>query len=113
MSAMFSIGFVGVSTQTTLVRPGSIAAATASTSATWAVVWSSPHGDSTLSKSRKLPPYASLGTTMWSPGRQSARSSVSSAASPLAKANPCDPSSSAAMHPSRAVRVGLALREYS
>ena len=38
MSPMLSIGLVGVSTQTSLVRPGSIAAATASVSATGAGV---------------------------------------------------------------------------
>ena len=38
---------------------------------------------------------------------------VSSAASPEANAKPRSPSSSAAMLPSRAVRVGLAERLYS
>ena len=38
---------------------------------------------------------------------------VSSAARPLANANPRSPSSSAAMLPSSAVRVGLAERLYS
>ena len=52
MSAIVSSGLVGVSTQTTLVSPGRIAAATASVSATWAGVWARPHGFSTLSKSR-------------------------------------------------------------
>ena len=47
------------------------------------------------------------------PGRHSARITVSSAARPLAKANPRSPSSSAAMLPSSAVRVGLAERLYS
>ena len=41
------------------------------------------------------------------------RNSVSSAAKPLANASPCLPPSSAAMHSSRAVRVGLEEREYS
>ncbi len=60
-----------------------------------------------------MPPYASSGTTKWLPGDAMVRSSVSSAASPLAKANPCFPPSSAAMHSSSAVRVGFAEREYS
>ena len=72
-----------------------------------------PSGCSTLSKSRWVPPYASSGITTWSPGSQTARSRVSSAASPEANANPRSPSSSAAMLPSSAVRVGLAERLYS
>ena len=44
---------------------------------------------------------------------QAARTIVSSAASPEANANPRSPSSSAAMLPSSAVRVGLAERLYS
>ena len=46
-------------------------------------------------------------------GRQSARIRVSSAARPEANAKPRSPSSSAAMVPSSAVRVGLAERLYS
>ena len=72
-----------------------------------------PHGSSTLAKSRNVPPYASSGSTTWSPGRQVARTKVSSAASPEANANPRSPSSSAASAPSSAVRVGLAERLYS
>ena len=73
----------------------------------------SPQAVATLSNSRNVPPYASSGSTTWSPGRHSARITVSSAASPLANANPRSPSSRAAMLPSRAVRVGLAERLYS
>ena len=51
--------------------------------------------------------------TTWSPGAQTDRSRVSSAARPLEKAKPRSPSSSAARQVSSAVRVGLALREYS
>ena len=93
--------------------PGRIAARTASTSSTGAGLWVRPHGTATLSKSRNVPPYASSGMTAWSPGLQSARSRVSSAASPEANAKPRSPSSTAASAPSRAVRVGLALRLYS
>ena len=46
-------------------------------------------------------------------GASSPRTIVSSAASPEANANPRSPSSSAAMLPSSAVRVGLAERLYS
>ena len=53
MSPMVSIGLVGVSTHTSLVRPGTIAAATASTSATGAGLWSRPQTLATLSKRRK------------------------------------------------------------
>ena len=113
MSPMLSSGLVGVSTHTILVRPGWIAACIASTSLTAAVVCSRPHGWSTLSKSRWVPPYASSGITTWSPGSQMVRSRVSSAARPEANANPRSPSSSAAMLPSRAVRVGLPERLYS
>src|SRR6185503_3213246 len=67
----------------------------------------------TVAMSRKLPPYASSGSTTWSPGRSTVRSRVSSAASPEANASPCAPPSSAARHSSSAVRVGLAERLYS
>ena len=113
MSPMFSSGLVGVSTQTSLVSPGRIAAATASGSETGAGLCASPHTCSTLSKRRKVPPYASSGITTWSPGPHSDRTKVSSAASPEANANPRSPSSSAAMFASSAVRVGLAERLYS
>ena len=56
MSPMLSSGLVGVSTQTSLVSPGRIAARTASTSETAAGLWARPHTFSTLSKSRKVPP---------------------------------------------------------
>ena len=110
---MFSSGFVGVSTQTSLVSPGRIAAATLSRSETGAGLCASPQTCSTLSKRRNVPPYASSGITTWSPGRHSARIRVSSAARPEANAKPRSPSSRAAMLPSRAVRVGLAERLYS
>ena len=113
MSPMLSSGLVGVSTQTSFVSPGRIAAATCSRSETGAGLCSRPQTFSTLSKSRKVPPYASSGITTWSPGRQSARTRVSSAARPEANAKPRSPSSSAAMLPSSAVRVGLAERLYS
>ena len=90
-----------------------MAARTASTSDTAAVDSSTPHACSTLSKSRWVPPYASSGKTTWSPGRHTARTRVSSAASPEANAKPRSPSSTAASAPSRAVRVGLAERLYS
>ncbi len=110
---MLSSGLVGVSTQTTVVSPGRTAARTASTSETGAAVCASPQGSSTLAKRRYVPPYASSGITTWSPGRHTACSRVCSAARPLENANPRSPSSSAARLPSSAVRVGLALREYS
>ena len=113
MSPMLSIGLVGVSTHTSLVRPGRIAARTASTSLTAAGLWSRPQTFSTLSKRRNVPPYASSGITAWSPGRVRARTRVSSAASPLAKAKPRSPISTAASAPSSAVRVGFAERLYS
>ncbi len=110
---MFSSGLVGVSIHTAFVRPGTIAARTASTSLTGAALCSSPHRLATLSINRCVPPYASSGITTWSPGTQIVRSNVSSAASPEANAKPRSPSSSAAMLPSRAVRVGLPERLYS
>ena len=113
MSPMLSSGLVGVSTHTSRVSPGRSAARTASRSLAGAGSCRSPQAVATLSKSRNVPPYASSGSSTWSPGRHSARMTVSSAARPLAKANPRSPSSSAAMLPSRAVRVGLAERLYS
>jgi hypothetical protein len=78
-----------------------------------AAVYSSPQFLVTLSKSRKVPPYASSGMSTWSPGRHKARRRVSSAARPLAKAYPKRPCSSAARHSWSASRVGLAVRLYS
>ncbi|MCY1557588.1 hypothetical protein D9M68_944480 [compost metagenome] len=62
MSPILSSGFVGVSTQTSLVLDF-IAARTASTSDTGAGVYSIPHCVNTLSMRRKVPPYASSGMT--------------------------------------------------
>ena len=112
MSPMLSSGLVGVSTQTILVLPGRSPRATASRSVIGAELLSRPQL-STLSKSRKVPPYASSGITTWSPGASAPAGMVSSAARPLANANPRSPSSSAASAPSSAVRVGLAVRLYS
>ena len=112
MSAMPSSGLVGVSTQIILVL-SVIAARTASRSDSATGVWVSPQRWSTLSKRRWVPPYASFGSTTWSPGSSSPRTTVSSAARPEANANPRSPSSSAATVASRAVRVGLAERLYS
>ena len=113
MSAMLSSGLVGVSTQTSLVSPGPDRGAHRVEVGDRGRVVPNPQAVATLSNSRNVPPYASSGITTWSPGRHSARMRVSSAASPLAKANPRSPSSSAAMLPSSAVRVGLAERLYS
>ena len=52
MSATLSRGLVGVSIQTALVRPGMMAAATASGSVTGALEQSTPQGPSTLVTSR-------------------------------------------------------------
>ena len=90
-----------------------MAASTAARSASGAGSPLTPQRSCTLENSRKVPPYASDGTTKWLPGEAMVRSSVSSAARPLAKAKPCRPPSRAAMHSSSAVRVGLADREYS
>ncbi len=109
---MPSSGLDGVSHHSTLVA-GVNAARTASRSPRCTAVCSTPQPASTLAISRKLPPYASSGSTTWSPGRSTVRSSVSSAASPEANASPCAPPSSAARHSSSAVRVGLAERLYS
>jgi hypothetical protein len=62
-STMPSSGFVGVSHQTSFVTPGRMAARTASRSDCCTVVYSMPQCRSTLSTSRKVPPYASPGST--------------------------------------------------
>ena len=113
MSATDISGLVGVSTQTATVSPGRIAASTAARSvrSTGSVI--NPHGSYARANSRKEPPYASCGSTRCAPGFAIERIKVSSAASPLAKANPREPPSRAARHSSSAVRVGLAEREYS
>lgn len=63
MSATLSSGLVGVSSQTTLVLPGRIAARIASGCVTAAGVISTPQVPSTLANSRNVPPYASSGKT--------------------------------------------------
>ena len=68
MSPMLSSGLVGVSTQTSRVSPGRMAARTASRSEAGAGSCRSPQAVATLSNSRKVPPYASSGSTTWSPG---------------------------------------------
>ena len=113
MSAMLSNGLVGVSIHTALVSPGVMAAATVSR----------------LVRCAGRPPHPSAGAPAQTtdrcrrrrrpaprngyPGEAMVRSKVSSAAKPLAKASPCRPPSRAAMHSSRAVRVGFEEREYS
>ena len=112
MSRTPSSGLVGVSTQTSRV-PSRIPARALSTVDRSAAVYASPQFCATLSKSRYVPPYASSGISTWSPGRHNARSRVSSAARPLAKAYPNRPCSSAARHSCNASRVGLSVRLYS
>ena len=113
MSAMLSSGLLGVSHQITRVV-GRIAARTrVGVVRGRPGVCSRPHSDSTREISRNVPPYASPPRTTWSPGRQTVRSSVSSAARPDAKASAVVPSSSAASASCSALRVGLPLRLYS
>jgi hypothetical protein len=112
MSAMPSNGLVGVSSHTTRVCAVT-AARIASTSDTSAAVQSRPQRSATRAKSRYVPPYASSGMTTWSPGWQTARRRVSSAARPLANASARGPPSSAARHSCSASRLGLLDRLYS
>ena len=108
MSATFSSGLVGVSSQTTLVCPGRIAARIASGWVTAAGVMSDPPAGRAPSRTAgTCRRTRRRGTTTWSPGSHSDRISVSSAARPLAKAKPRSPASIAARHSSSAVRVGL------
>ena len=113
MSVIFISGLDGVSTQTTFVASGRIAAFTASRSLISTVDSETPHGTNARDTSRCDPPYTSLPISTWSPGARIARSSVSSAASPEAKLNPRSPPSSAAISVSSEVRVGLPPRAYS
>ena len=110
MSPMLSSGLVGVSTQTSRVWPGRIAARTASTSETGGR--GCARGPTTCRDLVEEPEGAAVRVVgdapRGRPGVQSARTTVSSAARPEANAKPRSPSSSAASAPSRAVRVGLA-----
>jgi hypothetical protein len=63
MSAMANVGLVGVSIQTPVVTPGVMAASTAARSASGAGSAVTPQRSCTLENSRKVPPYASDGTT--------------------------------------------------
>src|SRR5450432_1161691 len=112
MSAIPSNGLLGVSHQTSLVFR-LIAALSASRSERSTEVCSTPHRPKTLAISRNVPPYASLGSTTWSPGAHTVRSAQSSAASPLANARPRTPPSRSATHSSSAALVGLPERLYS
>jgi metal-sulfur cluster biosynthetic enzyme len=92
---------------------GRTAARTAERSPRSTGVCSRPHREATFDSSRNVPPYASPARTTWSPGAQTVRSRVSSAASPDANVSPVAPSSRAASASCSAVRVGLPLRLYS
>ena len=111
MSTHVSSGLVGVSSHTMRVSAGH-AAASADRSVRSTALHGKPSGDHTFEMSRNVPPYASLPSTMRSPC-DSSRSTLSSAASPLANAKPWRAPSSDATHVSSAARVGLPLREYS
>ena len=110
MSPMLSSGLVGVSTQTSLVSPGPDRGAhRVDVGDRRRRCARGPSGCSTLSNSRKVPPYASSGITTWSPGRHSAAQQGvlggQAAGEREARARP--PRAPRAL-PSRAVRVGLA-----
>jgi len=109
MSKIFSIGFDGVSSQTSFVA-GRTAARTAAGSLMSRNVASTPNCFITLSKIRNVPPYTSSPTRTWSPLLSRRRMAIV-AAQPLPNATPCFPPSSAAKHFSRASRVGLPARE--
>ena len=111
MSTIVSAGLVGVSTHTSAVPSGQ-SSSSASRSVRSATVHTMPAGASTFDTRRNVPPYASSGMITCWPG-SSMRSTASSAAMPLANANPCVAPSSDARHSSYARRVGLALRAYS
>ncbi len=106
-SITLSVGFVGVSTQTTFVSSRT-AADTASRSRWSTIVYSTPKPVSTLSTSRYVPPYRSSGSTTWP--APTAVSTACSAAIPDEKADASPPSSSPSAV-SNAARVGLAERE--
>ena len=88
-----------------------IAARTAAVSAMSTKVVSSPHSAKVSRSSRKVPWYASIGATMWSPGL-SVNKIAEVAAEADAKAAAASPPSRAARHSSSALRLGLLLREY-
>ena len=111
MSTIVSAGLVGVSIQTMRVPSGQ-PRASPSRSVRSADAHSTPVGPSTCDTSRKVPPYASVGSSTPSPGA-TVRSTASSAAIPLANANPRAAPSSEARHVSYAIRVGFAVRAYS
>ncbi len=105
MSTIFSIGFDGVSTHTTLVSsrtPARIAAVSVMSTVSNAM----PQPLSTRASSRYVPPYTSSASRTWSPGFSN-MSSVVSAAIPEANENALAPPSSDASADWSASRVGL------
>ena len=91
-----------------------LALITPRTAAAWVMstnVVSSPHPAKVSRSSRKVPWYASIGATTWSPGL-SVNKTAEVAAEADAKAAAASPPSRAATHSSSALRLGLLLREY-
>ena len=110
-SARRIIGFVGVSTNRSLVA-GLIARSTIATSLVSTKLKVRPMRERSCSIRRWVPPYTFSPQTTWSPEARSERHE-SIAAIPEANAKPCVPPSSDATFRSSASRVGLLTRAYS
>ena len=109
MSVIFSNGLDGVSTQTNLVL-GRIAPSTSAGSVISRKVVSSPQGAKISFSILAVPWYTSLGAKTWSPGERTWNTAML-AADPDEKAAAARPSSNAARHCSRELRLGFPLRE--
>ena len=84
MSVMVQSGFAGVSTQTSFVAPGRMAACTAAGSVMSISSTSSPHDEAKPASQLRRLQYMTFGASTWSPG-WSAWNTAVAAAIPLAK----------------------------
>ncbi len=108
-SAMSHIGFAGVSTQISRVRPGRIERSTASRSLESMNSTSRPHVNANSASHFRTPQYNTRETSTWSPGTSDWKIAVV-AAIPEANKAQLDPPSSAASSRSASSKVGLSAR---
>ena len=103
-------GLAGVSANTSIVLPGTTAAANASGSVPSTKVTSMPSRGQAVWKNSWVPAYSWRWVTMWSPDEQTASTTVLIAPMPEAKARAASPPSNSAMVSSKARTVGFPYR---
>jgi hypothetical protein len=106
MSVIGHVGLAGLSIQTSLVRPGCTAVASASIELASTKSTTIPPSAARLFNQLRRPQYMTCGATTWSPGR-SARNTAVAAAIPDAKVRQAAPPSRLASSASGCTNVGL------